>query len=83
MEQLTLQVNNAAGSRVDAWLAANLENVTRSAAQRLLEEGRVTCGGKPLSKNYRLAGTETVEVSLPDPEPVDVAPQDIPLDVVY
>ena len=84
MEKLTLQVNNdAAGSRVDAYLAANLENVTRSAAQRLLEEGRVTCGGKPLAKNYKLNGTETLAVSLPDPEPVDVAPQDIPLDVVY
>ena len=84
MEKLTLQVNNdAAGSRVDAWLAANLENVTRSAAQRLLEEGRVTCGGRPLAKNYRLTGTETIEVTLPEPEPVDVAPQDIPLDVVY
>ena len=84
MEKLTLQVNNGAvGSRVDAWLAANLESVTRSAAQRLLEEGRVVCGGKPLAKNYRLTGGETLEVLLPDPEPVDVAPQDIPLDVVY
>ncbi len=84
MELLTLQPNKEdAGQRVDAWLAAKLEDVTRSAAQRLLEEGRVTCGGKPLAKNYKLNGTETVEVCLPDPEPVDVVPQDIPLDVVY
>ena len=84
MELLTLQPNKEdAGQRVDAWLAANLEDVTRSAAQRLLEEGRVTCGGKPLAKNYKLNGAETLEVSLPDPEPVDVLPQDIPLDVVY
>ena len=84
MEVLTLQPNKEdAGQRVDAWLAANLEDVTRSAAQRLLEEGRVTCGGKPLAKNYKLNGAETLEVSLPDPEPVDVVPQDIPLDVVY
>ena len=84
MEVLTLQPNKEdAGQRVDAWLAANLEDVTRSAAQRLLEEGRVTCGGKALAKNYKLNGTETVEVCLPDPEPVDVLPQDIPLDVVY
>ena len=84
MEVLTLQPNKEdAGQRVDAWLAANLEDVTRSAAQRLLEEGRVTCGGKPLAKNYKLNGAETLEVSLPDPEPVDVLPQDIPLDVVY
>ena len=84
MEVLTLQPNKEdAGQRVDAWLAVNLEDVTSSAAQRLLEEGRVTCAGKPLAKNYKLRGGETVEVSLPDPEPVDVAPQDIPLDVVY
>ena len=84
MELLTLQPNKEdAGQRVDAWLAANLEDVTRSAAQRLLEEGRVTCGGKALAKNYKLNGAETLTVSLPDPEPVDVVPQDIPLDVVY
>lgn len=84
MEILTLQPNKEdAGQRIDAWLAAHLEDVTRSAAQRLLEEGRVTLSGKVPAKNYKLTGGETVEVSLPEPEPVDVAPQDIPLDVVY
>ena len=84
MEIRTLQPNNEdAGRRIDAWLASNLADVTLSAAARLLEEGRVTCAGKPLAKNYKLRGGETVEVSLPDPEPVDVAPPAIPLDVVY
>ena len=84
MEMLTLQPNKEdAGRRVDAWLAEKLAGMTRSAAQRLLEEGRVTRGGKPLAKNYKLTGTETLEVALPEPEPVDVAPQNIPLDVVY
>ena len=84
MEILTLQPNkDDAGKRIDAWLAANLEDMTRSAVQRLLEEGQVVCDGKQLAKNYKLNGSETLEVSLPDPEPVDVVPQDIPLDVVY
>ena len=84
MEKLTLQPNNEdVGRRIDAWLAAKLEDLTRSAAARLLEEGRVTCAGKALAKNYKLTGWETLEVSLPDPEPVDVAPQAIPLDIVY
>ena len=84
MEILTLQPNKEdAGKRIDAWLAANLEDMTRSAVQRLLEEGQVVCDGKQLAKNYKLNGSETLEVSLPDPEPVDVVPQDIPLDVVY
>ena len=84
MEILTLQPNKEdAGKRIDAWLAANLEDMTRSAVQRLLEEGQVVCDGKQLAKNYKLNGSETLEVSLPDPEPVDVVPQDIPLDVVF
>ena len=84
MENLTLQANKEdAGTRVDAWLAAQVEGLTRSAAARLLEEGRVTCGGKTLAKNYKLTGTETLAVSLPEPEPVDALPQNIPLDIVY
>ena len=84
MEILTLQPNKEdAGRRIDAWLAETLEDMTRSAAQRLIEERRVTCGGKALAKNYKLSGGETVEVALPEPEAVDLIPQNIPLDVVY
>ena len=84
MEILTLQPNKEdAGRRIDAWLAETMEDMTRSAAQRLLEEGRVTCGGKALAKNYKLTGGETVEVAQPEPEAVDLVPQNIPLDVVY
>ena len=84
METLTLRPTEAdAGQRVDAWLAARAEGLTRSAAQRLLEEGRVTWNGKALAKNHRLTGAETLTVSLPDPEPLDAVPQDIPLDVVF
>ena len=84
MENLTLQANKEdAGTRVDAWLAARVEGLTRSAAARLLEEGRVTWNGKVLAKNHKLTGAETLELSLPEPEPVDAAPQDIPLDIVY
>ena len=84
METLTLRPTELdAGKRVDAWLPSQAEGLTRSAAQRLLEEGRVTLNGKPLAKNYKLTGGETLSVSLPDPEPLDALPQDIPLDVVF
>ena len=84
MEILTLQPNKEdAGKRIDAWISGQMEDMTRSAVQRLLEEGRITCNGKVPAKNYKLNGTETLEISLPDPVPVDVVPQNIPLDVVY
>ena len=84
MEQRILKATaEDAGARLDAWLAGQLEGVSRSAAARLLEEGQVTCGGRSAAKNTRLQGDETVCVTLPDPEPVDVVPQNIPLDIVY
>ena len=82
MTALTFTVQQS-GERLDALLARSVEGLTRSAAQRLLEDGAVTCRGKALKKNDRPAAGDVVEVLLPDPEPVDVLPQDIPLDVVY
>ena len=71
------------GERMDQFLARSVEGLTRSAAQRLIEEGAVTCNGKAVKKNARTAVGDAVDLTLPDPEPVDVLPQDIPLDVVY
>lgn len=83
MEPLILQTaSEDAGKRLDAWLAEQTE-LTRSAVQKLMEEGRVTAAGKPLAKNTRLTDGETVSVKLPEPEAVDIVPQNIPLDVVY
>ena len=84
MESIILQTTaDEAGTRLDAWLAANVEELTRSAAVRLIEEGRVTRDGKPLVKKDKITGGETIEVTLPEPEKVDVVPQNIPLDIVY
>ena len=77
MEPLILQAaGEDTGKRLDAWLAEQTE-LTRSAAQKLLEEGRVTAGGKPLAKNTRLTGAETVSVLLPEPETVDEPAQPV------
>ena len=71
------------GVRLDSFLAANLPDVTRSAAVRLIETGQVTVDGKVPAKSLRLTGGEAVTVTLPDPETVEALPQDIPLDIVY
>lgn len=71
------------GRRLDQFLAEQLEELTRSAAQRLAEEEHVLLNGKPLKKNYKMTGCETLKVHLPDPEPIDAVPQNIPLDIAY
>ena len=71
------------GERADQFIARLVPELTRSAAQRLLEEGAVTLAGRPVKKNYKTAPGDVLAVALPEPEPVDAVPQDIPLDVVY
>ena len=67
----------------DAFLARVVPDLTRSAAQRLLEAGAVRLAGRPVRKNYRTAPGDVLEVDIPAPQPVDLVPQDIPLDIVY
>ena len=82
MTRLTLRADRP-GERADALVCRLVPDLTRSAAQRLLERGAVTSAGRPVRKNDRPAPGDVLEVVLPDPEPIDVRPQDIPLDVVY
>lgn len=78
--KMTIEEENL---RLDAALAAAVEGLSRSAAQKLCEAGLVTLQGKALSKKDKLpAGTE-VDIDLPDPAPLEAQPEDIPLDVVY
>ena len=80
MPRLTLRADRS-GERADQLLARQIEGLTRSAAQRLLAQGRVSCRGAVLKKNGRPEAGDELTVELPEPEPADVLPQDIPLDV--
>ena len=71
------------GERADALLARLVPELSRSQAQRLLDEGRVTRGGTPLRKSDRLRLGDLLELELPELREVPVEAQDIPLDVVY
>ena len=71
------------GTRIDAWLSANVPDLTRNAAQRLLTEGMVTVNGKPPKKNYKVSVGDAVIVTIPDIAEVPLVPQNIPLDIVF
>ena len=83
MSRLSLTADRA-GERSDQLLSRSVEGLTRSAAQKLLEQGRVTTPeGRTLKKNERPEPGAVLLLDLPDPEPLDAQPQDIPLDIVY
>ena len=71
------------GERLDAFLARSVEGLSRSGAQKLLEEGCVTRCGKPGKKNDKLNPGDEISVEIPEPKAVDIAPTQMELEIVY
>lgn len=71
------------GERLDKYLSEQIEGLSRSAASRLIFEGKVTVDQSIVKKNYKTADGDMITVLTDDPQPVDVLPEDIPLDIVY
>ena len=72
-----------AGERLDAFLARQAEGLSRSAAQKLIEDGLVQRNGKPGKKNDKLNPGDVIVYELPAPKEVDIVPTEMHLDIVY
>ena len=84
MEQRELTLApESVGLRLDRWLAEQCPDLSRSQLQNLIEAGSVTCNGSPLNKKDKLKAGQTILLTLPDPQPIEAQPQNIPLDIVY
>ncbi|MBQ4136716.1 MAG: RluA family pseudouridine synthase [Clostridia bacterium] len=82
-DMLILTATDAdAGERIDLFISQKAD-MSRSATQKLLEDGAVCIDGKPVRKNYKLRANDTVSITLPEPELLDIKAEDIPLDIVY
>ena len=73
----------AGGQRLDRFVADRCDDVTRSAAQRLIAGGHVTVDGKNVRGSTAVQVGQRITVEIPDPQPSHLEPQEIPLDVVY
>ena len=81
LETITAEAEDA-GTRADVFLAAKL-GVSRSNMQKLLEDGRVKRGEKIIKANYKVRAGEMFVVDIPEPEPIEAVPENIPLDIIY
>ena len=71
------------GERLDAFLARCVPDLSRSGAQKLLEEGHVTVNGQPVKKNHRPNPGDEICLTVPEPKEVDIVAKEIPLQIVY
>ncbi len=76
-------VSTENGVRLDKLLCENLDGFTRSAVQRLIEDGNVTVNDVIVAKNYKCKAGDNVEIFVPDAKPLEATAQNIALDIVY
>lgn len=84
MKNLVFEVEiDEEGTRIDRFLALKLEDLSRSYVQKLIKDEKVFVNDKLVSASYKLCSDDLVSVDVPDPAILEVAAEDIPLDIVY
>lgn len=71
------------GGRIDKYLANELENMSRSKIQGLIEEGFIQVNDQEIKSNYKVQTEDEITISIPEPEVIDLTAEDLPLDIIY
>ena len=72
------------GSRLDAFIGCNTDELSRSYAVKLIEKGSVKVNGAAVtSKKHSVSSGDTVTIEIPEPEPLSIEAENIPLEIVY
>ncbi|HKQ46804.1 MAG TPA: RluA family pseudouridine synthase [Phycisphaerae bacterium] len=71
------------GRRLDKYLMARFPRVSRTTLQRLIKQGDIVVNSLPTKKSYEVEFGDIIEITFPPPPIYDVAPEDIPLDIIY
>jgi len=71
------------GRRLDKYLNGRFKRLSRTTIQRLIKQGAITVNGKPTKPSYEMEGGDIIDLMVPPPEPYEVIPENIPLDIIY
>lgn len=84
MEQHEFRIEEQdTGIRIDKFLSEELDDLSRSYIQKLVDDGAVTVNQKVIKSNYKLRKNDFVLLNLPEPESLNIEPEDIPLSILY
>jgi 23S rRNA pseudouridine1911/1915/1917 synthase len=91
IQEITLQATENSvrgafpgGNRLDRWLADQLTDISRSRIQKLIEDGNVRLNHQVcISKKVKLVPGDTLQITIPELEKLDLTPENIPLDILY
>ncbi len=78
-----IQIRKRLRLRLDKYLRNRFPRVSRTGMQKLIKEGAVTVNGLPTKASYEPDAGDVIDVTIPAPEPIELVPEDIPIDVIY
>jgi len=82
MDEIKL-ISEESDLRIDAYISSKIDNLSRSAVQKLINDNNVTVNNKAINKNYKIKLNDEIKVIMPPPQVLDVKAEDIELDIVY
>lgn len=71
------------GKRIDVFAAENNDELSRSGLKKIIDAGGVLINGKAVKANYKLRAGDVATIIVPESKPLEIAPQNIPLDILY
>lgn len=71
------------GRRIDKYLHGRFRKLSRTTIQRLIKQGDITVNKKPTKNSYEMEAGDVIDLVFPPPEPYDVTPEEIPLNIIY
>jgi len=71
------------GERLDAYLAEQVEELSRTLIKNLIASGKVEVGGRPRKASYHVKAGDEIKINVPDIQSVEITPQDLPLEILY
>lgn len=84
MKLINLEVDfEDADKRIDIYISKNIEDISRTQVQKLIDEGKILVDGKKIKSNYKVKSGDKIEIQIPDPVKVDILPEDIDIEILY
>lgn len=82
MEKITVN-SEKQGKRIDAFVSENIDDMSRTMAQKLIDDGKVLVNSKRVKSSYKVETNDIVEVEIPKPTETTIKAQDIPVPIIY
>ncbi len=82
--QFTFMITeNDVNQRLDLYLVDHIKNLSRSHIQKKIEQNQIFVNDRVVKSNYKLKLSDKIDVTIEEPKPVEIVPEDIPLDILY